>query len=178
MAAKRLPDADYLRERFTYDPATGVLSWKKRPLADFYSERAWKIWNTRYADGKAGTTVTGRLYVIINYSRYMVHRIIWKIVTGCDPINEIDHKDCDGMNNRWKNLREATRQQNCRNKRVSSDLLLPRGVERLPNGRYRARMHNNGTIHLGVCDTPEQAHEMYCKFAGNLYGEFLNLGRK
>lgn len=176
MAAKKMPDAAYLRERFAYDPATGVLTWKKRPRADFRSDRGWKIWNTRYSGSIAGTRGSkDHRYVIIRYSRYAVHRIVWKIVIGRDPVNEIDHKNHDGTDNRWVNLREATRQQNCFNKRRHKQ----DGVEKLPGGRYRARGHcNRKTIHLGVYDTLEQAREVSRAFASNLHGEFFNSGKE
>src|SRR5580765_6979513 len=110
-------DVELLRRTFSYDPATGVLYWKPR---DDYWSWHWK-WNEQYAGKPAGNpTDTGCLMICIKAKPYKVHRIIWTIVTGKPPANEIDHIDGDRMNNRFENLREATIKQNCFNRRMSS----------------------------------------------------------
>ena len=42
-------------------------------------------------------------------------------MTGAWPSKKIDHKDTDRLNNRWLNLREATDQQNARNKSLHNN---------------------------------------------------------
>ena len=54
----------------------------------------------------------GYLYVGVNRKQYPCHRVIWAWVTGEWPTDLVDHKDLDKINNRWKNLREATFSQN------------------------------------------------------------------
>lgn len=45
---------------------------------------------------------------------YMLHRVIYYLHYGNYPKLEIDHINGDGMDNRPENLRELSRQQNCR----------------------------------------------------------------
>lgn len=79
-------------------------------------------------------------------------------------MNEIDHRDTNGMNNRWLNLRDiphAINMQNSRKARsVNRSGLL--GVSAHKNGRFRATIVVGGRQkHLGYHDTPEQAHQAY-----------------
>jgi hypothetical protein len=117
-----LPPAKYLRVCFIYDPETGILYWRKRPRKHFTGAVAWAKWNGQYAKTAAGTVTkacrgkpTCR-QITLNYRSYKIHRIIWKYVTGKDPLVTIDHIDRDPCNNRWNNLREATHLEQARNK--------------------------------------------------------------
>ena len=63
MAAKELPSADYLRQCFEYDPSSGNLTWRRRPIDHFVDERASKIWNTRFSGAVAGVLNSdGRIF--------------------------------------------------------------------------------------------------------------------
>lgn len=100
---KPLPSLDRLNELFTYDPASGELRWKSVP--------------SQFKRAKVGDlvgTVGARGYLVVGIDRvyYLVHRIIWKMVTGQEPFDQIDHEDRNRLNNRWDNLREATNGQN------------------------------------------------------------------
>lgn len=96
-----LPDAEYLRSLFTYEPDTGLLRWK-------INRAQMKIGDP--AGAKRGET--GYLQVSIDQKLYRVHLVIWKIVTGEEPPNFIDHEDTIKNNNKWGNLRDATKSQN------------------------------------------------------------------
>lgn len=103
----------YLIECFTYNPLTGDLFWKHRPRHHFATERGWKIWTARFPGKLAGginTQPNGYKSRIVRIAdqAYRAHRIIWKLVTGQENHHDIDHKDRDGLNNRWKNLRLCT----------------------------------------------------------------------
>lgn len=121
MAAKPLPDADLLRQLLRYDPETGNLFWKERPLSFFKDgghgrEWYWTNWHKRYSGKQVGPCERpkgSRGYRIVQFlgQKYLAHRLIWKIVTGGDPI-EVDHINGDSSDNRWCNLRSVTGQEN------------------------------------------------------------------
>lgn len=100
---KSLPDAAELHRIFSYESGAGILRWKS---VRRYAHRI-------EVGGIAGTVSScGYLKVGIGRSYYAAHRIIWKMMTGTDPADQIDHIDGDRLNNRWTNLRAATNGQN------------------------------------------------------------------
>ena len=120
MRAKKLPDVEILKEYFEYIKETGQVFLKKTT-----ARRAQK--GTLVGSKSA----SGYLKVMLKGQSYYLHRIIWKLETGVDPL-EIDHKDRVRDNNVWDNLREVTSSVNQRNK-------IHRGYSILPNGRYRVK---------------------------------------
>lgn len=145
---------------FAYNANTGILTWRERM---FDSLRA-NGWNTRYANKAAGVkNSAGYLSVSINNSRYLAHRVIWKLLHGTEPLI-IDHIDGDRTNNKAANLRQADESLSAFNKQLSCGR-LPRGVQ--PNKyRFQARIANK---YLGTYATPEEAHEVYCLAAEMMY---------
>jgi len=108
------------RSLLDYDPETGELTWRHRPLELFQSEtrpeRECKRWNGRYAGRPAFTAPClgyrqGRIFK----RNYRAHRVIWLMMTGEWPTDDIDHIDQNKSNNRWANLRAVTHRENCRN---------------------------------------------------------------
>ena len=190
MTRSILPDIMYLRECFEYQPETGILAWRYRPLAHFIHnpepERRWKIWNSNEAFREAGSAqkyTGGKIYrsIRLNDTPLLGHRLIWKLVTSQEPPFIIDHRDGDGLNNRWSNLRAATERQNRfnslgRERKIDS---LPKGVFWLHDGpRYRASITlNRKNIHLGCFSTAEEAHKAYRDAATLHHKEFTNFGR-
>lgn len=97
--------------RFTYDPTTGELRWKNCPLKQLNGMIAGN-----FKDGYREARFCGR--------SQRVHRIIWLMQTGQFPPPDrmIDHANGDRADNRWANLRLATRSQNNHNRhQVRSD---------------------------------------------------------
>jgi len=114
----------YIKKILSYNPDTGILIWNFRPESHFKSKKGMAIWNGKYANKIAGCntkTKSGKSYRIIsiNSKRYMAHRIIWLIVKGKEPVNDIDHINGDGIDNRIKNLRDVTRTENNKNFKLS-----------------------------------------------------------
>ena len=107
----------YLKECFSYDPTTGVLSWKHRPRSHFSTAKGWKRANAHAGDPVGTLTPQGRLMVNIRGKGYFVHRLIWKLVYGRDPFGQIDHINRDPLDNRLRNLRIVTPSENSRNTR-------------------------------------------------------------
>jgi len=163
--------AEYVRELLDYSPRTGVLKWRRRSLSRFASEKAWKVWNTRYAGKIAGYDAPYRI-ISIDDANYHGHRLAWIWMKGEDPLNTIDHIDRNPANNKWKNLRQATQGLQIHNGTIRSDSLSKlRGVQR---GRRRkgwiARITKDGVKrHLGTFATAEEASEAYKAAARELY---------
>lgn len=109
---------EYANQCFDYDPDTGILKWKHRPIEHFKSKRGYSVWNARYSMISCGhLSSNGYLIVSVNKSFYAVHRIIWLIVYGYFPI-EIDHINHNRTDNRIDNLRCVNRRDNCRNQSI------------------------------------------------------------
>ena len=109
--------AEYVREALNYNPETGDLVWKARPIWHFKDRGAMTSWNTRYAGQTAGTDLNGRyLSIRIDKRSYLVHRIIWLHVHGRLPTEQLDHINTFKKDNRIVNLREATASQNQHNR--------------------------------------------------------------
>lgn len=118
MAARPLPSPEVLRQLLRYEPNTGRLFWRHRPLNMFSSKKAFLAWNSRYANNLAFTTDNGQGYKqgAIFKRLQKAHRVIWAMQTGIWPDQEIDHKNNDPSDNRWQNLRLATHVENARNR--------------------------------------------------------------
>ena len=155
--AKELPSRDELLRVFIYNPDTGILLWQKRQP----NTRGAKIFNARFAGKCAGTIREGYLSVEYNNLSYFAHRIIWKIVTGMEPPEWIDHEDGNPLNNKWNNIRSASHAQNMWNTDLFQNNTSGfRGVSWIKAHRkWRAAISVNGQkIHLGYFSSPELAH--------------------
>lgn len=107
---------------------------------------------------------------------YYEHRLIWFWMTGTWP-EEVDHINGDRCDNRWSNLREASRGQNaCNRSKQRNNSTGYKNVIRVnncPNKPYRAYIRLCGrSIHLGYFSTPEEANEAYWAAAQKHFGEF------
>ena len=174
MATKKLPEQAYLRQCFDYDRSTGVVIWKERPSEHFPHMTECRRWNGRFAGREAGSPVNGRhLQTAINGVNFLLHRVVWKLETGED-VDEIDHRDRNGLDNRWENLRPATRYTNMQNRgKIRVGL---KGAYRHRCG-WTSRISSGGKQqYLGLFHTEEDAHAAYCKAARELHGEFANFG--
>ena len=96
------------------------------------------------------------------------------MVTGEDPgSDEIDHRDGDGKNNRWCNLRKSLRWQQTVNSNSGRNTSGYKGVYQRPSGRWCAQIRAAGVTELlGTYDTPEEASRAYQKRAQELHGDF------
>ena len=97
--------AETLRELITYEPDTGLFRWR--------------ISRGRAGAGKiAGCADSaGYIRIYILGRKQAAHRLAWLYMTGEWPVIDVDHKDTVKSNNRWSNLRLATRSQNSENQR-------------------------------------------------------------
>ncbi len=104
---KALPSVEELRRLFAYDPESGALTWRVRP----------HVMAKRSTPGTEAGTVgrSGYRTIKVGIGYYLAHRIVWKIQTGADPEDQIDHIDGRRLNNAWANLRTADNAENRRN---------------------------------------------------------------
>lgn len=176
--AKEMPSQEYLKECFNYDPSTGVLVWKYRPIQHFKDARAHKIWNTKFLGKVAGTAQSDGVKITLSTLRTMAHRVIWKLVFGAEPAMLIDHKNGNPLDNTLSNLREASYTENNRNRKIIACKVGLKGVVlRKDSGKFRARINvGGGNKWLGTYSTPEEAHQAYCTAADKYHGIFANHG--
>lgn len=154
-----------------YDASTGIFLW--RPRTDVR-----KGWNTRYAGKPAGYTwrpkgssVTYLCIRVFDYP-FCGHRLAVLYMTGAWPTCEVDHRDLDGLNNRWSNLRLATKAQNTANRRPPVNNRSGfKGVS-IDGDRFRATFRRK---FLGYRATAEEAAELYNEAAHRHFGEFARI---
>lgn len=153
-----------LRELLHYDPATGIFRWRVRPAKRV---RAGDIAGHLNPNGYITIRVDGRLYY--------AQQLAFLYVTGEWPAGDVDHRDGVRANNRWENLRPATRSENLRNMRLRSDNRSGlKGAHYRPSrGKWQSSIRvGNRTIRLGSFDSAEAAHAAYCEAAKKYFGEF------
>lgn len=92
----------------------------------------------------------------------------------------IDHKNCDGLDNRKCNLRPCTFAQNGMNKRGKQNRKIEyKGVHSTGKSKFEATISTNKkTIHLGTYTTTVEAAMAYDTKAKELFGEFACLNFK
>lgn len=155
---------NYLKERFHYDPDTGLFNY------------LIPISNMKIGDLAGRPNTNGHIQISIDNYRYMAHNLAWLYMTGEYPIDFIvDHKDKNYDNNRWINLREATNTQNQQNRSINiNNKCGYKGVSfKKSNNSYVAQIVVNGKkIHLGYRKTPEEAHQLYLDASKLYFGEF------
>ena len=112
-----------------------------------------------------GKNVAGYVVIRVDGESLYSHRLIWLYMTGAWPLKEIDHINGIRDDNRWVNLREATRTQQLHNTAKRSDNKSGyKGVHLHKEGVWRTRLKIGGKIiELGLYDAPEKASEAYKK---------------
>lgn len=156
-----------VRELLRYDPRTGWFTWQIQS-------------NGRVPAGSRAGTIKkergNRREIKIDGKLYQASRLAFFYMTGQWPTQDMDHRNGDPEDDRWSNLREASRTQNVQNrgrfKTKKRD--TPKGVSWHKGiGLYCARITvNKKTIALGTFDTPEEAGDAYARAARLYFGKF------
>ena len=105
------------------------------------------------------------------YKTIYLHRAISMAHKGID----VDHIDCDGLNNRRENIRVANRSQNNQNRRKSTNNKSGyKGVSFCKrSSKWRASIKIDGKYKsLGYFNEANKAHEAYCAASKEMHGDF------
>ena len=156
MAKKPLPTPERVRQLLSFDPETGIFTWREKPC------RGWK----KAADMTAGTLTVngGYIRIIIDRRGYMAHRLAWLMAHGNEPLDQIDHINGNKSDNRIANLREATGSENQQNRCVSKNNRSgSMGVSfNRRKSMWKAQIKVKGKIHhLGWHDAIASASDAY-----------------
>lgn len=147
--------AEILKEFLHYDPLTGIFNWVK----------VNNCGGVKVGDIVGCLNSDGYIVIRINGVQHRAHRLAWLYMKGVMPVELIDHKNGVRSDNRFCNLREATRQQNNQNRttalaRNKSGFLGVSFFAKLQKFKAAISVNNKDT-NLGYFDTPEEAHQAY-----------------
>ncbi len=146
---KQLPSTELLWSRFAYNPLTGELHHLPRKGV------------------KAGAVAgyinpDGYRMAAIDKTKYLAHRLVWKWVTGRDPVGEIDHVGQEGAStksNVFHGLQDVSHRENLQ-RSLKARGLNGMGVTRLKDGKWQAQPRIGGKkIYLGRFRTEAEAIE-------------------
>ena len=151
-----------LKELLSYDPDTGIFT------------------RLAYAGPAKPGDVAGGLnhgYVVIRVGgqQYLAHRLAFLYMTGSLPSEDTDHINGNKSDNRWSNLRLATRSQNQANKKLNS--YNTSGINGVcwssSHKRWGVRVSKAGCRHfLGYYKDKDVAISIAREAAKRLHGEF------
>lgn len=160
--------AAIVRSVLYYDPLSGVFTWLPRKI-----KRGCNAHMTGKRAGRVGTN--GYRDICIFGRRFREHRLAWLLMTNSMPREEIDHINGEKTDNRWSNLRAATRIQNMHNRGIrSTNTSGFKGVTwSKSKSKWVAQIVSNGKFHfLGHFLTKEKAHSAYQSASERLHREF------
>jgi hypothetical protein len=159
LAKEQVLTVEEARRFLAYDPETGRLTWRIDKGRAKAGDEAGKV------------TPAGYRYFELHDRKHMAHRVAWLLVHGVWPVFDLDHISGDKADNRLANLREATRSQNCMNRRRhNTNTSGVKGVyPHKKNGTWCAVISKR---YLGSFKSISEASEAYRRAATVLHGQF------
>lgn len=149
-----------LQKALDYNPDTGLFTWKESRFCGRYRS----VLVVQAGDVAGCLRRDGYTSIGIDRKVYMAHRLAWLYSFGSYPDDgfEIDHIDGDRSNNRIKNLRLVTRNENLQNLRSAKSHNKTSGVLGVhfdsQRGKWRAVLNLNKKKHcLGFFNSVEEA---------------------
>lgn len=141
-------DFELFNSLLRLDPETGHLYWRVRNGK-----------NCRFGVPAGSTGKEGYVCIQVNRKIYKAHRIVWLLVYGEWPKQEIDHINRKRNDNRPINLRDVSKSQNQLNNPYPNGLTRTghKGIYPLRSGRYQVQIQ--GRI-LGSFTSLETAIEV------------------
>jgi len=158
--ATAILSAALLRELLHYDPETGVFTW-----------RVGRQGSAGVGSVAGDMNQRGYWRICVDYRRYQANVLAWFYMTGVWPTHDVDHKNGVRHDNRWDNLRPATRAVNNQNQRRARTDNKSGFLGVSPNRKkWAASITVDGSkTHLGSYDTPEEAYSVYLRAKRQLH---------
>jgi hypothetical protein len=160
-----------LKHILHYNAETGFFTWL---IANNGNIKVRKI---------AGTLKNnGYISITINKKLYQAHRLAFLYMEGEFPNDCVDHVNYVRNDNRWCNIRKATKLENSRNVGLRKDNTSGyKGVYwSSADKKWRAQISVNGKRKLlGMFNSPELASVVYENFSKQIHNDFYyNITRK
>lgn len=159
---------DRLRQILNYNPDTGVFTWVEPRRGVQVGRECGRL-----------SKQHGYRDIGIDMALYRAHRLAFLYMLGRWPQGDVDHVNQDKSDNRWVNLREATRAENSSNveigkRRNTSGFLGV--VWEADRELWRAQIRIDGRkTNLGRFKVKEDAAVAHDKAALLAFGEFATL---
>lgn len=157
--------AERAHELLAYDPETGVFSWR-------VSRRGIR-------PGVCGRVSPAHGYheICVDSRLYRAQRLAFLLVDGELPPPEldVDHINGNKVDNRWANLRLATRSQNATNAKFRAHSASPaHGITwDAARQKWRAQIRVDGRkVNLGRYDDVSEAKRSYAAASARYHGAF------
>ena len=159
-------DAKILHELFEY--RDGELYWKNRKSGVCFGKPVGYV------------TRQGYKRVEVNGKSYAVHRLVYVMFNNSLP-EQLDHIDCNKLNNRIENLRPASSAENSSNRNLRSDNQY--GTKNIyfdkTNGKWIVQVRKHGKSYFfGRYKDKDHAAKVAKTARNLLHGEFANHGSK
>ena len=150
-------------------------------IGEYFKYEDGKLFKLINDDYYPTGNVNGQGYIVTTFRNtiYRAHRIIWFLVKGEQPPENLDHINNDKTDNRIENLRVATTAQNAHNERTPINNTS--GVKGIlwdkQTSKWRGQVKANGKKHCaGRYADIKDAENAVRELREKLHGEYANHG--